>query len=320
MSRVAPRAIAYAIVTALLAAVFLPTTAAGVAAAHAGGLTSSASLPRVLAVEPAVPGVTVAVVESGARLRLDNTSTSTVTVQPLPGSQLSGLPTVEPGGTAYWSDPRITTAAAQDRPRDGMLPWQVPLLVGDTPATVRGEQVWPPAPAAALWWLLALACAAVPVLLGLLGRDRRWGPVALAAATGVVIAAHLAHVAGSAVVPEQQPYALMVLSAANFGVAAWLVGAAGIVAVVRNRSRVAAAAGGAPGGPQGSSTGLLMCCVAGALLGLIVTPVDVLSFHDAIVPFAWGAGLDRLLIAITLGGGLGVAAAAVGLLRRTAPA
>lgn len=319
MPRVVPRAVAAAIVTALLVAVLLPTAAAGVASAHAGGLSSSASLPRVVAVEPAVPGVTVTVVESGARLRLDNGSTSTVTVQPLPGSQLSGLPTVEPGGTAYWSDPRITTAAAQDRPDSGVLPWQLPLLVGDTPAAVRGEQVWPPPPAAALWWLLALVCAAIPVLLGLLGRDRRWGPVALADATGVVIAAHLVHVAGSAVVPEQQAFPLMVLSAASFGVAAWLVGAAGIVAVVRNRSRVAAT-GGAPGGQQGSSTGLLMCCVAGALLGLIVTPVDVLSFHDAVVPFAWGAGLDRLLIAITLGGGLGVAAAAVGLLRRTAPA
>lgn len=157
------------------------------------------------------------------------------------------------------------------------------------------------------------------MVLGVLGRDRRWGPVALAAATGIVIAAHLVHVAGSALVPDQQAYPLMVLSAANFGVAAWLVGVVGIVAVLRNRSRVAVA-GGSPTAPQGSSAGLLMWCVAGALLGLIVTPVDVLSFHDAVVPFAWDAALDRLLIAVTLGGGLGVAAAAVGLLRHAAPA
>ena len=45
-----------------------------------------------------------------------------------------------------------------------------------------------------------------------------------------------------------------------------------------------------------------ICIAVFTGIGLIVTPVDVLSFHDAVVPFAWGAGLDRLLIAVTVGG------------------
>jgi len=61
--------------------------------------------------------------------------------------------------------------------------------------------------------------------------------------------------------------------------------------------------------------------VAGALLAIIIAPADVFSFHDAVIPFAWNPDLDRLLIALTVGGGLGVVGGSWLLMRRAvAPA
>ena len=135
---------------AAVVALLLPAAAAP-AFAHAGGLTSAPSEARVLAVEPPVPGLDVQAVEFGARLRLDNGTAVPVVVEPLPGSALSGLPTVAPGDRAWWSDPRITAAAARDRPAGDRLGWAVPLQVGDEAVTIRGEQYWPPPPPAGLW-------------------------------------------------------------------------------------------------------------------------------------------------------------------------
>ena len=283
---------------AVLVGVLVPGGAAP-ASGHAGGLSSSTSAARVLAVDPPVPGLDVAAVEFGARLRLDNGTGATVVVEPLPGSRLSGLPTVVPGDRAYWADPRVTTAAARERPDDNRLAWAIPLQVGEQAVTVRGEQYWPPAPSAALWWTAALLALAVPALAGVLGAGRRWGQVTLAAATLVVLAAHLVHVVGSAGVPEGQPYLLMLLSAAGYALLGWPLGALGAWLTMR-----------------GHGAGPLLCVAAGGLFAIVIAPVDAFTLVDAVVPFAWGAQLDRALVALTLGGGLGVVVAGVSVLRR----
>ena len=260
----------------------------GVAAAHAAGLTTAQSAPRIVGLDPAVPGLTVTVVEFGARLRLDNDTTGTVSIEQPPGS-IVALPTVEPGGTAYWSDPRIAVLARQPRPAGGVIGWQVPLVLnGAERVVVRGEQVWPEPPAAALWWAITLAAFLVAALPVLVARGRRFGLIWLAVATLVVVAAHVTHIAGSAAVVEGQPYLLVLLAAAGFGLAGWPVGVIGAVLTLR-----------------GSPTGPLLCCVTGGLLALVVASTDVFSFHDAVIPFAWGADLDRLLISLVVGGGLG---------------
>ena len=275
----------------------------GVAAAHAPGLTTAQSEPRVVGLDPAVPGLAVTVVEFGARLRLDNGTTGTVVVEQPPGSVVA-LPTVAPGGTAYWADPRIVALARQPAPAEGVIGWQIPLMLnGAERVIVRGEQVWPEPPPAGLWWALTLAAALVAALPVLVARGRRFGLVWLAVATLVVVAAHVTHIAGSAAVAEGQPYLLVLLAAAGFGLAGWPVGIIGAVLTLR-----------------GSPTGPLLCCVTGGLLALVAASTDVFSFHDAVIPFAWGADLDRLLIAVVVGGGLGVAAAGMVTLRRTVPA
>jgi hypothetical protein len=298
MSTVAPRAALVAAIVALL----LPAAAAP-ASAHAGGLTSAPSEARVLAIEPPVPGLEVQAVEFGARLRLDNGTGVPVVVEPLPGSQLSGLPNVAPGGRAWWSDPRITAAAANPRPAGDRLGWAVPLQVGDEEVTVRGEQYWPSPPPAGLWWAATLVALAGIALAGFRGAGRRWGSVVLAVATGVVAVAHLLHVVGSALVPQDRAFAAMLLSAAGYALLGWPLAAAGAWLTLRGRA-----------------AGPLLCCTAGGLFAIVIAPVDAFTLIDAVVPFAWGATFDRVLVAVTLGGGFGVAAAGMAVLRRTAPA
>src|SRR5262245_19545137 len=96
------------------------------ALAHAGGLSSSTSEARVLAIDPPVPGLDVRAVEFGARLRIENGTSDPVIVESPDGSPLAALPAVAPGAVAYWVDPRVTAAAAGDRPDGDRLAWSVP--------------------------------------------------------------------------------------------------------------------------------------------------------------------------------------------------
>lgn len=318
MSRAVARSL-----TAALIALCAVLVGPGVAWAHAGGLTSSSNEPVVVGAQPPVPGLRVTVVEFGARLRLDNQTGQRVTVLPPPGSMINTLPVVDPDGSALWSDPRIVAAAGRPRPPDARSPWEIPLRVGDTPVAVVGEQRWPPPPDPVRWWLLTLAAAVLPgclvalsARLGRLRSRRRRAAVAggpgagrdgfgrwtLAVLTAAVMVAHAVHLYGSALVVAQGPVVVVFLAAAGFAVLGWPLGLAGAWLTVRGR----------PAGP-------LLCCVAGALLAVVIAPADLFSFHDAVIPFAWSADLDRLLIAVTVGGGLGAVGASWLLLRQPMP-
>lgn len=322
MNRGAARLVTVAMIT-----VSMVLISDGLARAHAGGLTSSSNEPVVFGPGPALPGLRVAVVEFGARLRLDNQTAARVVVLPPPGSVINALPVVDPGRSALWTDPRIVAAASHPKPPEGRLAWRIPLRVGDTAVAVTGEQRWPPPPDAAVWWLLTAGLAVLPGCLVALGGARRrcstvprpssrrprsgpapllpegFGRVALAVLTAAVMVAHVAHLYGSALVVAEGSVVVVFLAAAGFAVLGWPLGLAGAWLTARGR----------PAGP-------LLCCVAGALLAIVIAPADLFSFHDPVIPFAWGPDLDRLLIAITVGGGLGVVGAAWLLMRQTAPA
>ena len=324
----------------LLAALLGP----GVAWAHAGGLTSSSNEPVIVGLSPVVPGIVATVVESGARLRLDNRTGASVTVLPPPGTVVDTLPTIAPGGTALWADPRIAAAARLPRPPGSAADWVVPLRAGDSAVSLLGQQRWPPPPDAVLWGLMCVAAAVFPALLVAEGsrwsrgrvkgsgggsadptgspdthdrkpRHTRPGTPAhgdgggdglarwvLAVSAVVVMVAHVVHLWGSALVVAQGSVVVVFLAAAGFAVLGWPLGLVGAWFTARGR----------PAGP-------LLCCVAGALIAVVIAPADVFSFHDAVIPFAWSPDLDRFLVVLTVGGGLGVVGAAWLIMRRSAP-
>ncbi|GAA4547528.1 hypothetical protein [Pseudonocardia xishanensis] len=264
---------------------------AGVAAAHSGGLASEPYLPRVLAVDPPVPGLSVAVVEGGARLALANDTALPVEVLPA-GPQRAEEPVVEPGGRGHWADPRVATEAAT---------WSVPLRVGDQQVTVRGETIVPPAPATAGWWALTAGLALGTALVGAVSVRRRAVEAVVAVLGLGAVAAHLVHVLGSASVPVDLPYWPTVLGTAGIGIGAWVAALTGAVLTA-----------------VGTRWGLLLTGIGGAVLAL-VTVSDTDSFADAVLPYAWDPTLDRVATAVTVGVGVGLFLTGFAALRAMTP-
>lgn len=283
----------------VLALLVLPLGAVA-ASAHSGGLDPQPALPRVVAIDPAVPGLQVSVVEYGARLRIDNGTGTTVDVTPA-GQARTVEPVVAPGTTERWVDPRLTAAAKGDGP--GPVAWSVPLTVGGTAVVVRGETTWPPAPSALPWWFLTAGVALVATVLGSIAVRRRWAALVAGALSVGMVASYVVHVLGSALAPDGVEYWPTVWKTA---------GAVGTIAVV-------AALAGAVLTIMGKRFGLLLCALSGALL-VLLTGADVGSFGNAVLPFGWSADLDRVTTALTFGGGLGLFLTGFAVLRALTPA
>jgi hypothetical protein len=283
----------------LLLAVVLLLLGSGSAAAHGGDpeVPAARSLPRVLAVEPPVPGLDVVVVDGGARLRLDNGTPRPVTVRPAGDRR---HPVVPPGGTLAWADARLRDPTAQ--PGDGA--WAVPLSVGDLAVTVRGDRVWPPAPHPFPWWALTVAAllAAYSVGGAAAGRRRSGGPTtALAGIVLAVTAAHAVHVVGESLAVAEPPGPVALLGAAGIGIVCWLLGPAAAVLTLRGHLL-----GPALYGPVG-------------FLAALLTVTDTDAFHRAVVTYGGPFDLDRLAVTVAVGGGVGLFLAAVVAMRRTEP-
>ena len=261
---------------------------AGTAVAHGGGLGPEAHVPRILAVDPPVPGLTVTVIESGARLRLDNQTGQTVDVLSPDGAARGAEPVVAPRATARWHDHRVAAAAADPVPPEASRAWAVPLRVGDQLVTVRGEQVWPPPPSSLSWWLATVAVAMGVALLGTRAATRpRWAPV-LAGLTLLVVSAHLVHLVGSALIIEDRALLPIVLGAAGPAALAWLLALVGAGLTLARRAY-----------------GPLLCTLAGGLLAL-VSAFNANNFGSPVLPFAGPPDLDRAAVALTVGGGVGL--------------
>lgn len=287
--------------TTLVAVLVLLGLSASPAWAHSSGLSAEHSLPRVVALDPPVPGLTVSVVEGGARFQIVNATPDAVRVLPPDGMAPAEEPVVEPGGRAHWSDRRVAAASAQ-RPADGApVAWSVPLVAGSEPVTLRGETVWPPAPAGWLWWGATLLVAAGTAVLGSRASQRRGAALAVAGLATLAVAAHLVHVLGSALVPIDVAYWPTVFGTAGIGVGAWVVALAGAgLTLARNR------------------WGLLLSAVGGTVLAL-VTAFDTLSFTRAVLPYAWAADLDRAAGVATVGIGAGLFLTGFAVLRAMTP-
>ncbi|MCC8250237.1 hypothetical protein [Saccharothrix luteola] len=184
---------------------------------------------------------------------------------------------ITPGETYRYRDDRTTAPQ-----------WEVPL--GGSVIKGRVDVVPGPKP---LWWLLITAALALGGYF--LGRAR----ALLAVGVVVVTAAHAWHAVGSTLAVTGGSFVPLLLGASGVGLVAWPLTVVAAVAAVRRKPATA-----------------FVAAVVGAMLVVAGIP-DFDSFRFSQLPFAGPADVDRLLVALTLGGGLGLAAGGFDYLRRT---
>ncbi|ONI80651.1 hypothetical protein ALI22I_46175 [Saccharothrix sp. ALI-22-I] len=165
--------------------------------------------------------------------------------------------------------------------------WEVPLGT----SVIKGRVGTTPGPNP-LWWLLITAAIALGGYF--LGRRR----ALLAAGVVVVTAAHVWHAVGSTLAVTGQPFVPLLIGASGVGLVAWPLTVVAVVAAVRRRPATA-----------------FVAAVVGAMFVVAGIP-DFDSFRFSQLPFAGPGDLDRLLVALTLGGGLGLAAGGFDFMRR----
>jgi hypothetical protein len=261
------------------------------ALAHAGGLVATDAHSRVVSVSPPVPGLSVATIEDGAKLRLVNGTATAVTIPP--GGGPAAPATVAAGHTAMWADTR-TSPVGKRIGAGTARPWTLVLDVSGSAVEVNGVLEGAEPPVFVVWWAATSALAvAIPVVC----RRSRRGDVVLAGAGLVAMAASIAHVTGSTIEVVSAPALGTFVNAAGVNLLAWPLILGGEVAAYR-----------------GKPAGLLAVCAGAALTAAFVLP-DVTSFHRAVLPFAGPDTIERVLVVLALGAGVGTAAAGGAVLR-----
>ena len=183
---------------------------------------------------------------------------------------------VAPGETYRYRDERTTAPE-----------WEVPL----GPAVIKGRVDVTPGPNP-LWWLLLTVALALGGYF--LGRRQ----ALLAVGVMVVTGAHVWHAVGSTLAVTGQSFVPLLVGASGVGLVAWPLAVVAVVAALRRRPATA-----------------FLAAVVGAMLVVAGIP-DFDSFRFSQLPFAGSGDLDRLLVALTLGGGLGLAAGGFDNMRR----
>lgn len=172
--------------------------------------------------------------------------------------------------------------------------WQVPVRTGTGTFVVRGRSEYVAGPSPWPWAGLMLALALPGYLLA---RSRWWRP-GLAACIVAATAANLIHAVGSALAVSGQAFFWLFVGASGVGLVTWPLAVVAVVAAAMRRQFVAFAA-----------------TLIGAMLVVAGFP-DVDSFRRSQLPFAWPPDLDRLLVAVTLGLGAGLAIGGIAALHR----
>ena len=314
------------------------------AAAHgAGGIVATNFETTVDGIAPPLPGVEVEVIEAGSRLELRNDGPEVVVlghlgepylrvgpdgafenrrsptaalnrrdehvgVPPDPSAaaapewrKLSGSPVVRwhDHGT-HWMAPR-NPPQVENRPgeRHVVLPrWEVQLQRGAERAVVFGKLTWVPGPSPAPWFAVM---AAVFVGVAALGLLRSWGP-ALAAATAVVLAADVLHAASVAFAfaGGLGTHLAKLLTGSFYAIVGW--GLAILAVRLLRRGKV-------DGLYAGVFAGLSMAVFGGLL--------DLAKLSRSVSLSVLPTDLARLLVALSAGGGIGLAAACLLVIQRT---
>ncbi|MGH9139431.1 MAG: hypothetical protein ACRD0G_20665 [Acidimicrobiales bacterium] len=314
--------------------------AATPAAAHSvSGVGATNYQTRLNAITPEVPGVEMRVIETGSRFELTNTTGQDIIVlgyQDEPYLQVgpdgvfenrrspavylnasrqgdTAVPgSADPdadadwhktsdGHVSRWHDHRIHWMGNQDPPqvRDDpgrthvVIPeWTITMRMGDQTIEATGDLVWVPGPSPVPWLVLAAALAAGVALLAVTPVWARALAVVLAAAA-VIDIIHAVGI-GWAKAGGVGTKVGQLASGSFYALVAWIAAGIGVWLLARRK-------------PEG----LLAAGFAGAFITLFGGIVDFSDLTRSQVPFAWSATLARLLVAASLGIGVGLVIAAV---------
>lgn len=316
------------------------------AAAHGiEGVGATNYRTRIERVSPRVEGLTVTVVEAGSRLELVNgtgrdvivfgyqaepylrvdadggvfenrRSPSTyanadrqATLEAPPDADPSAEPVwrqIDSGHIARWHDHRAHWMGTRDAPMVRRAPdrthvvipeWEIEVQVGESQRTmITGDLTWIPGPSPVPWLLAALALGIATVALSL----PRWGSRALAVVVGLLVVVDIVHVGGKAAGGAEGLATGIgaVLSGSFFSLAAWAAGGLAVRLLLRS-----------------SDDGPFAAAFAGAVIALFGGVADYPDLVKSQVPFGYGDFSARLLVAISLGVGIGLVAAAIVRLR-----
>jgi len=312
----------------------LVATAAPASAHTVGGVNATNYRTTIRSVSPSGGAVTIRVIDNGARLELRNTGKQDVIVEgydgepylrvgprgafenvhsparylnrvrrnaaPPPASADPKAPPewtqISSGTVARWHDHRAHWMGGIDPPIVQREPghehliqrFVIPLHRGDTSIRVTGDVRWIPGPSPWPW----IAGAAVLAIGTVIGARTRAAPTVLGAALTAALIGAVVHAVGAwtyatNAFPNRAGDALPTIGAA----------ALGVVALVQLRRRGLRAA--AP-----------LLVFAGLFLGIAIGLADISALTRSQLPTDLAPALDRLTIAVALGGGVGVAGGA----------
>ena len=283
------------VMTALLVALAAVVVIAPPAGADSlAGAEPSNYQTRVLAIRPALEGVSVEVVDAGTRLRLRNRSGQEVVVL---GYGSEPWLRVGPGRSVTWHDHRAHWEAQEPPAQVRRAPstaqvavpsWSIELRTGRRLADVVGEVRWVPGPSP-LPWLAGAALLAMAVVA--VARGRRWLGV-LVAAAALMVALDLLQLAG-AWTGARPPLAGKLLSL-GASAAGWVLAGLAVRQLLRRRLE----------------SGLFQLLLAAGLLTVVSGLGDLGFLLRSQLASSLPDGLVRAAVTAKLGLGLGLVAAA----------
>jgi hypothetical protein len=190
-----------------------------------------------------------------------------------------------------WEGPNPPSVKQAPGERQAVRPWLITLSKGATRGAITGRLVWVPGPSPAPWLVLAAVLCALTFAAVF---TRRWSTL-LAAALGVLVVNDIVHSFGAAAAAHDALTHRLstVLVGGFYGTIAWVIGGLGIRPL-----------------RQGRDLGALLAGITGFFLALIGGATDFNSLARSQLAFVLPAGVARFEVALSLGMGAGLAAAA----------
>lgn len=207
---------------------------------------------------------------------------------------------------ARWHDHRVhwrgaDPQAVQARPgtRQVVQPaWAVPVYRGDKRAVATGQLTWVPGPSPAPWFAVMAAAFAGVAALGLALRGR----VALTVVVGLLLGIDVVHAVGSAFASAGGlgSHLARVVTGNASAVPGWALALVALGLLARGRV-----------------DGLYAAVFAGLSIAVFGGLLDLIVLSRSVTLFVLPIEVARLCIALALGGGTGLVAASLLVIRRT---